>query len=179
MIAYLLILVAVLSRVVVMPHTAWLNFTAMGGALLYFGARRPLREMIAPLGVFIATDYCLTVFAYHYQFHWQSYVITWAWYAAAIVLGQILLSARISGTRVAAAALLGPTSFFVVSNYAVWAEGGMYVHTLGGLMACYLAAIPFYRNDVISTTIVLGVAFGVPALVRRMRAHPAQAVTVR
>jgi hypothetical protein len=179
MIAYLLILVAVLSRVVVMPHTAWLNFTAVGGALLYFGARRPWREMVAPLGVFIVTDYCLTVFAYHYQFHWQNYVITWAWYAAAIVLGQILLSARTSGTRVAAATLLGPTSFFLASNYAVWAAGGMYPHTPGGLMVCYQAAIPFYRNDVISTAIVLGVAFGVPALVRRMHTQSAQAVTVR
>ncbi len=179
MIAYLLLLVAVVSRVAVLPHTAWLNFTAVGGALLYFGARRPWREMIAPLGVLMATDYCLTVYAYHYPFHWQSYVITWVWYAAAMVLGLILLSARASFTRVAAAALLGPTSFFLVSNYAVWAEGGMYPHTLSGLAACFVAAIPFYRNDVLSTAIVLGLAFGVPALVRRMQAGQAQAVLVR
>jgi hypothetical protein len=31
-----------------------------------------------------------------------------------------------------------------------------------------MAGIPFYRNDLVSTAIVLGVALGVPVLVRRM-----------
>jgi len=184
MIAYLLLLVAVLSRVVVMPHVAWLNFTAVGGTLLYFGARRPWREMLAPLAVLMATDYCLTVYAYHYPFQWQGYVPTWLWYVAAIALGQILLHAKASFPRVAAATLLGPTSFFLISNYAVWVESsrtlhGMYPHTLSGLMTCYAAGLPFYRNDVISTGIVLGLAFGVPALVKRMQMNQAQAVLVR
>ncbi len=163
--AYLLLVVAVLSRLV--PHPDWLNFTAVGGALLYFGARRSWREMLAPLAAFMATDYCLTVFTYHYTFRWQAYVTTWAWYLAAMALGHILLHARTTFVRVAAGALLGPTSFFVVSNYAVWAAGGMYPRTLGGLGACYAAAVPFYRNDLASTAIMAGLAFGVPVLVRR------------
>jgi len=173
--AYLLLLVAVLSRV--LPHAGWLNFTAVGGALLYFGARRPWREMLAPLAVLIATDYYLTVYAYHYSFRWQGYVTTWAWYLMAMALGQILLRSRTTFVRVAAGALLGPTSFFVLSNYAVWVGGGMYLYprTLGGLGACYVAALPFYRNDLLSTAIVAGVAFGVPVLVRRRNAAPAQA----
>ena len=92
MIAYLLLLVAVLSRL--LPHAGWLNFTAVGGALLYFGARRPLREMLVPLAALMATDYCLTVYAYHYSFGWQTYLPTWGWYIAAMALGQILLSTR-------------------------------------------------------------------------------------
>jgi hypothetical protein len=164
--AYLLLLVAVLSRL--LPHAGWLNFTAMGGALLYFGARRSWREMLAPLTVLIATDYYLTVHAYHYSFQWQAYLPTWAWYGMVMVLGQILLRARTTFVRVAAGALLGPTSFFLVSNYAVWASGWMYPRTLGGLGACFVAALPFYRNDLISTAIVAGVAFGVPVLVRRL-----------
>jgi Family of unknown function (DUF6580) len=172
MVAYLLLLVAVLTRVV--PHAGWLNFTAVGGALLYFGARRPWREMLVPLVVLAATDYFLTVFSYHYAFSPVAYLPTWAWYVMAMALGQILLSARSTFVRVAAATLLGPTSFFVVSNYAVWAAGDMYPHTLSGLGTCFLAAIPFYRNDLASTAIVLGVAFGVPALLRRLHAAPAQ-----
>jgi hypothetical protein len=178
MIAYLLLLLAVLSRVFVLPHPEWLNFTAVTGALLYFGARRPWREMVTPLAVLIATDYCLTVYAYHYPFHWQGYVTTWIWYAMAMALGQILLSAKTSFTRVAAGALLGPTSFWIVSDYAVWAGSTMYPHTLAGLGACYAAAIPFYRNDLASTALLLGAAFGVPALVRQMQANRAQPQTV-
>jgi len=176
MIAYLLLIVAVLTRVI--PHAGWFNFTAVTGALLYFGARRSWREMLAPLAVLMATDYYLTVFAYHYPFRWQGYLLTWSWYLAAMALGLILLKARTTFVRVAAGTLLGPTAFFVVSNYAVWVSSGMYPRTAGGLIACYVAAIPFYRNDLISTTVVMGLAFGVPALVRRMHSTPVAAAAV-
>ena len=170
--AYLLLIVAVLSRL--LPHGGWMNFTAVGGALLYFGARRNWREMLAPLAVLMATDYLLTVFVYHYSFEWLAYLPTWAWYAAAMALGHILLRTRTTVVRVAAGALLGPTSFWIVSDYAVWAGGTMYPHTLAGLGACFAAAIPFYRNDLVSTAIVAGLAFGVPVLVRRMNAGRAE-----
>jgi hypothetical protein len=165
--AYLLLIAAILSRVV--PHPDWLNFTAVGGALLYFGARRSWREMLAPLAALMATDYCLTVFSYHYAFQWQAYVTTWAWYLAIMALGWILLHTRTTFIRVAAGVVLGPTSFFLVSNYAVWASGGMYPRTLAGLETCYAAAVPFYRNDLLSTALVAGLAFGVPVLVRRLK----------
>lgn len=171
--AYLLLLVALLSRL--LPHPGWWSFTAVGGTLLYFGARRSWREMLVPLVALMGVDYYLTVFSYHYAFAWTAYVPTWAWYLAAMALGQILLRSRTTVIRVVAGAILGPTSFFVVSNYAVWAGGTMYPHSLSGLTACYAAAIPFYRNDLLSTSIVAGLVFGVPALVRRLR--PAEGVT--
>ena len=165
--AYLLLLVAVLSRVI--PHAGWLNFTAVGGVLLYFGARRPWREMLAPLAVLVATDFYLTMFSYHYPFRWQDYLPTWIWYGAAMVLGQILLHSKTSFVRFGSAVVLGPTSFFLLSNFGVWLTTGMYAPTRDGLAACYVAGLPFYRNDLISTTLVAGLAFGVPALVKRMQ----------
>jgi len=69
MFAYVLLLLAVLTRV--MPHAGWFNFTAVGGALLYFGARRSWREMAIPLVALMATDYYLTVYAYQYSFRWE------------------------------------------------------------------------------------------------------------
>jgi hypothetical protein len=177
--AYLLLLVAVLSRV--LPHAGWWNFTAVGGALLYFGARRSWREMLAPLAVLMATDYYLTVYAYHYSFCWEWYAMTWAWYAAAMGLGQILLKSRTTFVRAGTAALLGPTSFFLVSNYATWLSGLAYPYprTLGGLGACYVAALPFSRNDLISTAIVVAVAFGAPVLVRRLNGAKAAEVMAK
>lgn len=166
MAAYLLILVAVLSRIV--PHAGWYGFTAVGGALLYFGARRSWREMLAPLAALVATDYFLTVFSYHYPFRTDAYLPTWIWYVAAMVLGQILLSSRTTWLRFGAAVILGPTSFFLLSNFAVWTSSVIYPHTAGGLVTCYIAGLPFYGNDVASTTIVAGLAFGIPVLVRRM-----------
>jgi hypothetical protein len=176
--AYLLLVLAILTRV--LPHHGWLNFTAVGGALLYFGARRSWREMLAPLAALIATDYFLTVYSYHYEFVWTSYVTTWAWAVAVMVLGYILLKSRTTWLRVGAGVVLGPTSFWLISNYAVWAGGNMYPHTLSGLATCFAAGIPFYRNDLVSTAIVAGLAFGVPVLVRRVRlGHEADPVQAR
>ncbi|HEV2276855.1 MAG TPA: DUF6580 family putative transport protein [Acidobacteriaceae bacterium] len=178
--AYLLIVFAVLSRVI--PHS-WMNFTAVGGGLLYFGARRPLREAIWPVLALMATDVYLTIAFYHYPWHTSAYLITWAWYAAVIVLGRIILKDHITVSRVISAPVIASTSFFLISNYAVWvmasgpspAAGSMhYAHTLAGLGACYAAGLPFYRNDVLSTMLVTGLAFGLPILAHRLaeqRAH--------
>jgi hypothetical protein len=151
MIAYLLLLVAVLTRV--LPHAGWWNFTAVGGALL---------------AILIATDYWLTTHVYHYAFAWPAYGVTWAWYAGAIVLGCGLLHNRTTVLRVGAGAFLAPTSFFLLSNFAVWGGSDMYPHTLSGLMTCYAAGIPFYRNDLASTAVFCALAFGLPVLLRRM-----------
>jgi hypothetical protein len=176
--AYLLIVVAILSRFLLaaFPHPGWFNFTAVGGALLYFGARRSWREMLAPLAALMATDYFLTTQIYSYPFRWQAYVTTWAWYAMAMALGWILLRARSTVIRVAAGVVLGPTSFFVVSNYAVWSGGNMYPHTLAGLRDCYVSALPFYRNDLLSTALVAGLAFGVPVLLDRVKGTQPQTI---
>lgn len=172
MIAYLLVLVAVLTRV--LPHAGWWNFTAVSGALLYFGARRPLREIFVPLALLAGTDYWLTVHAYHYAFAWAAYGVTWAWYAGAMVLGRGLLRNRTTVLRVGAGAVAAPTAFFLLSNFAVWPGSDMYPHTLGGLLSCYAAGVPFYRNDLLSTAVVCAAAFGLPALLRRLNILPSR-----
>lgn len=167
MAAFLLIVVAVLSRV--FPHPAWLNFTATGGALLYFGARRPLRQMWIPVAALAATDYYLTAFFYSYPFHVSAYLLTWTWYAAVVVLGYVLLSRKTSVARVGAGVAIAPTSFFLVTNFAAWAMmPQLYPRGFGGLTLSYAAGLPFYRNDVLSTAIVAALAFGLPVAARQL-----------
>ncbi len=169
MFAYLLTLVGVLGHAI--PHPG-LPFTAVGGSLLYFGARRPLWQGIFPLAALAASDYYLTTHVYNFPFIVQGYLLTWAWYAAVIILGAILLRKSTTIVRVASATVLASTSFFVVSDYAVWAaQPGLYPHTLAGLMTCYAAALPFYRNDLVSTAIVAGLAFGIPQLIKQHEAN--------
>ena len=164
MLSYLLVLLAIISHVV--PHP-WISFTAVGGSLLYFGARRPLSQAVLPVALLAFSDYYLTTHVYNYPFAVSSYLLTWVWYAAAIALGRILLHDRVSAGRVVTGVLLSSTSFFLASNFAVWATPGMYPHNLAGLVTCYVAALPFYRNDLISTVLVAGLAFGFPFLVRQ------------
>ena len=118
MFAYVLLLLAVVSRVV--PHPAWFSFTAVGGSLLYFGARRSWWQGIFPLAALAATDYFLTVYAYNYPFHVQDYLVTWAWYAVAMVIGGLVLRRRANAGRVIGASIASSTSFFLISNFTVW-----------------------------------------------------------
>jgi len=168
--AYLLILAAILSRIAVLPHLPWLNFTAIGGSLIFFGAKRPLSQAILPVALLAATDYYLTVYAYSYPFHVSAYMITWAWYAAVIVMGRGLLAKHVSVSRVAAATLIAPTSFFLITNFAAWVGAPMYPQTFAGLGMSYVAGLPFYRNDLISTALVTGLVFGLPVLARQLSA---------
>ena len=68
--------------------------------------------------------------------------------------------------RVVAGVLASSTSFFLVSNFVVWTAGSMsmYPHSLAGLGACYVAGLPFYRNDLVSTALTCGAFFGLPVL---------------
>jgi len=174
--AYLVLLLAVLSRI--LPHAFhavnW-NFTAVGGSLLFFGsllketastAGKLFRLSIALLAL-MATDYYLTVYAFGYPFHVRGYLVTWAWCMAVCLLGSQLL-AKPTVLRVIVGALASATSFFLISNFVVWASGELYPHTLAGLGTCYVAALPFYRNDLVSTELVAGALFGLPVLATKI-----------
>jgi hypothetical protein len=181
--AYLALLLALLSRI--LPHAfhavSW-NFTAVGGSLLFFGSQlgadktsasprgftwRSAAKLASAVAALMATDYYLTVFAYRYPFHVRGYLVTWLWYAAVCLLGMGILR-KPTVLRVAAGVLASATSFFVLVDFAVWAGGRLYPHTLAGLEACYIAAIPFYRNDLVSTAITAGALFGLPVLAAKI-----------
>jgi len=43
--------------------------------------------------------------------------------------------------------------FYLISNFGVWMMGSLYPKNINGLIECYIAAIPFFRNTVLSTII--------------------------
>ena len=164
MVAFIVLLFAALSRLV--PHALHgigLNFTAVGGGLLYFGARRPRWQAAIALAAMALTDVYLTVFVYGATFHLRDYLVTWAWYAGVCLLASQLLRRRTTA-RVILAVFCSATSFFALSNLMVWFGSGMYAHTPAGFVACYVAALPFYANDLVSTALVSTVLFGFPAM---------------
>jgi hypothetical protein len=65
--------------------------------------------------------------------------------------------------RVIAAALASSVSFFLISNFAVWAAWPqMYPRGLHGLMMSYLAGLPFFRGTVESDLFFSIAMFGTP-----------------
>lgn len=164
MLAYLFVVLAVAARVLAGTGTMSLyGFTPVGASLLFFGSRMPRKQFWVPVALMIGADVYLNLARYHMTLTWDQGVI-WAWYAGACCIG-LLLRGRVKPLYVGASALGSSVSFFLVSNFAVWLAGNIaYPKTLAGLSACYLAALPFFRNDVISTLLFSTVFFGVPAL---------------
>lgn len=178
MLAYAVLLLAVLSRILppAFHASAW-NFTALGGGLLFFGSRMRstdgststtvFAKLVSAVAVLAATDFYLTVYAYHFPFRVSGYVVTWIWYAAICLVGMGLLQ-KPTVLRVVMGVLASSTSFFLLSNFMTWADGTMYPRTASGLAECYAMGLPFYRNDLVSTAITAGALFGLPVLAAKI-----------
>src|SRR6266496_5496318 len=141
MLAYVFVLFAVALRF--LPHP--MAFTPVGAALLFFGARAPRRRLWIPLALLAASDVVLTTLVYKYPFSWDHFV-TWGWYAAMLWFGTTLKQ-NAGPIRILGSALAGSVSFFLVSNFAVWAAWNMYPKTFAGLLTCYDAGLPFFRHS--------------------------------
>ena len=159
MLPYLFVALAVAVRF--MPHP-W-TLTPVAGALLFFGARGSRRQLWIPFALLAASDVILTKFVYSYVFSWDHFV-TWAWYAAILWLGTNLRE-NAKPLRVVGAALASSISFFLLSNFAVWACWDMYPKTWSGLMSSYTLALPFFRNAVEGDLLFTCAMFATPVLI--------------
>lgn len=163
MLAYVFVIVAASLRF--LPHP--FHFTPVGASLLFFGAYRPKREMWIPVALLAGSDLLLNRFVYNIPLHADQLVV-WAWYAGAIAIGM-LLAKQLSAPRVVGASLSASISFYLVSNFAVWATYEMYPKTWQGLLACYAAAVPFFRNTVVADLAFSAVLFSIPLAIAAMR----------
>jgi hypothetical protein len=170
MLPYLFVLLAIAVRFLpfagplnFFPH-AW-HFTPLAASLLYFGAKGSRKQMWIPLLLLAGTDVVLTKVMYAYPVTWD-HLVTWAWYAAILWLGTSLRE-NSGMLRVIGAALASSASFFLISNFAVWAAWpAMYPRGFGGLMMSYVAGLPFLRGTVESDLFFSVAFFGAPLLVR-------------
>lgn len=45
--------------------------------------------------------------------------------------------------------------FYLWTNFGVWHIGGLYPHTLDGLVLCYMNALPFLRNQLLGNLLIV------------------------
>ena len=143
------ILIAAALRLV--PHPP--NFTPIGAMALFGGAyfgRRAL-AFAAPLGALLLSD---LVIGFHSG---MPYVYG---SVALIVLLGWAIARRIALVSVAAAAVASSVMFFIVTNFGTWATGELYPQTVTGLVACYVAAIPFFQNTLAGDLLFSALLFG-------------------
>lgn len=155
-----LIIIGVLSRLV--PHPP--NVTAVIGASLLAGyaVRNLWVAALVPVAIMALGD---LVLGWH-----SSALFTYAGMLAATIIGRGLIR-ELSVVRVGAAGFLASAAFFVISNFGVWA-GGYYGYTLDGLVACYVAAIPFWGMSLIGDLGSTAILFGLFVLGRNTFVAP-------
>ncbi|HXT12867.1 MAG TPA: DUF6580 family putative transport protein [Candidatus Angelobacter sp.] len=144
-----MILVAALSRLI--PHPP--NFSPIAAMALFGGASfADKRAAFAlPLAGLLASDLVL-------GFYTISPVV-YASFALIVCLG-FWVRRHHSLRRIGIATVLSALMFFIITNFGVWAIGHLYPKTPAGLVDCYAAAIPFFRNTLLSNLAYTALLFG-------------------
>ncbi|HMC82630.1 MAG TPA: TonB-dependent receptor, partial [Candidatus Polarisedimenticolia bacterium] len=172
--AILLAILGALSRLI--PHPP--NAVALGALALYSGARLPRRWAAAvPIAALGISDIFIEAGSGR-AFLSLTRLATYGTFTAIVWLGSCSRGkphpARLAGLSVLASSL-----FFLSSNLSVWAAGHLYPLDAAGLLACYVAAVPFFRNSLIADLLGSVVLFGIDALAARSRTGAGAARRVR
>ena len=152
-----LLLVACLVGLVVaarlIPHAP--NFTPVVAAALFAGTvfRSRALALAVPIAAMLLSDLLLG------SEDWRIRAVIYAALILPVILG-------IWGQRFRPIVALLPLAlsssllFFAASNFAVWAFSGMYPLDFGGLVQCYVLALPFLQNTVAGDVAWTAALFG-------------------
>ena len=160
------------------PHPP--DFTPIAAIALFGGAHfvRKRTALLVPLTAMYLSDLALGFFVYDFGWFHGFMPFVYASFAATVCLG-LLIRGRLGPLIVGGAALASSVLFFVITNFGVWLVGSLYPKTISGLLSCYVAAIPFFRNMLVGNVFYSVVLFGGFALAQRylpvLRAEPAMA----
>lgn len=90
-------------------------------------------------------------YAGFYAGQWKNYLL---------LLSCTLLGWGLRGTNhrnMIIGSLASPTVFFLLSNLLVWIQSSetFYAKSISGLLTCYAAGLPFYKNSLLATLVFL------------------------
>jgi hypothetical protein len=148
-VALSLILLAVSLRV--LPHPA--NFAPMGAVAIFAGAVLPRKTALwISLLAIVISDAIIGFY--------DMMPVTWVCFGLIALASSTWLKKPtfVKGVVVTVSSSL---FFFIVTNFAVWVQSGMYAHTWRGIAECFTMALPFFRNTVASDLFYTAVLFGV------------------
>jgi len=159
----------VLLRLV--PHPP--NFTPVGATALYGGARlKGWQAYVIPLLIMAVTDPLLGAIYGFAPFSRMTPII-YGCFLLSVLIGRTLRASE-SVPRIAAATFLGSLQFYIITNGMIWMRSTrLYAHTLDGLMACYVAALPFFGRTLAGDFFYATALFGLHAWLSR-KAFPAE-----
>lgn len=120
------------------------NVAPVAAAALFAGFlfRHRLVAALVPLSAMLISD----VFS-EGMYQWALMLVVYGALAFPVLLRRVV-GEKLSAWRVGGASLIGSGAFFLITNLAEWAMMGHYPRTLEGLAACFLAAVPFFKNTI-------------------------------
>lgn len=144
------IALAVASRLVKHPF----NFTPIAAMALFSGCYlRKYWGVVLPLAAMLVSDYFIGFY------DWQVMASVYASIALAYIIGWYLYNHK-KWYNVFFAALASSVTFFILTNFAVWAFFNWYPHTWAGLVADFTLALPFFRNTLLGDLFYSVILFG-------------------
>lgn len=171
--AIFLTLVALIVAGRYMPHIA--NFTPVAAAGLFAGYvfRSRLLALSVPMLGMLLSD---VLFAGQYNLGVMA--IVYLAIAAPALAGNWLRKPSNSNFNHVLKILIGAGGgailFFLSTNFADWVFSGMYAHNFTGLVACYTAAVPFFKWTLLGDIAFAAIFFSGYALVMRSQARSIQ-----
>ena len=153
-----LALVALAACLRILPHFP--NFSPVTAMALFAGAyfARTFYAIALPLAAMVLSD---AVLGFH-----DLIPVVYGAFVLVTLLGFFLRERR-SPIRIAGLAVSGSLLFFVMTNFAVWAQGTYYPKSAAGLAECFLAALPFLQGSLVGDLFYTGALFGAWALLER------------
>lgn len=170
----LLMIVGAFARLI--PHMP--NFTPVEG-LTIFGAAylgKKYWAFILPLIVLYISDFIINNTIARPFFTEQEGIIWFSDYMiyGALAIGLIVLISSkllkvVNFKNVFVSAILASLVFFVISNFGAWAGStSIYSKDLSGLIATYIAGIPFFRTSLLSSFVFTAILFGSYYMIQSM-----------
>lgn len=170
-----LILLAGLGRLVSNELQLW-NFTAIGASALFGGVVIKDKRLayVLPLATLFLTDLFFELFTNINGFYGAQMFFVYGAFLLITLIGTQIK--KVNALNILLASIGTGILFFLISNAGVWMLSGMYPRTFSGLMACYAAAIPFFRNDmfgnfflntIMGSVFYSALLFGLYALIKR------------
>jgi hypothetical protein len=155
--AFVLILAAALSRM--LPHPP--NMVPVTALALFGGVYLDRKlAFVVPMAAMLITDWFI---GFHSTAIWV--------YVSFVMIGLVGLWLRNHRgvLTTIGASVAGSVLFYVITNFGVWLSPPfMYAHTPGGLVECYVSAIPFFRNTLAGDLLYVGALFGLYELGKRV-----------
>jgi hypothetical protein len=161
------------------PHPP--NFAPVEAMALFGGACFATKRaaFLVPLAAMLLSDMAIGILSGDLSlgFH-QTLPVVYGSFALVVCVGFCLRRRR-KALPIAGAILVSSVMFFVLTNFGVWATGDLYPKTLDGLVACYVAAIPFFQNALLGNAVYTTILFGGLAFAERGLRRLREPVLVR